>query len=312
MGAITDAPCSAFLPPDQINFIESALRMYGSHGVNESDSERWMAISSVVNSFTKLALYLRSVVALGAPNLDGCPLIPKALWRSSPHSRNAYNSFLFWIHRLGIERASTIIDVGANHGDFARAASATFPQANVLLFEPLPTMHDYLNGLMRAGRKTWQLLPCGLGSAPGEFPLFVDDKNDAIGSFAGFADEYLRANPLAQPNRKIMCNVRTLDEVASELGLESIDLVKIDVEGFEFEVLKGATVSLQRTNSIIVEVSLLRHSATSATPLLEMLQILTSVGFQVVEIIPSLFDPAVSWKPTEFNVLMRRSPGSNS
>jgi FkbM family methyltransferase len=269
--------------------------------------ERAAFYNAAMNVAAKLLLYLRSVVALRSPNLAGLPLIPKAVSRSLPYSRNAYNSFLLWIHQLDLACAKTIVDVGANHGDFAQAASTVFPAAAVYLFEPLPDMQAYLTGLIQNGQRTWSLVPCALGNEPGQFPLFIDENDDAIGSFTGFTEEYLRANPRARPAREIMCQVQTLDEFSRERGLESIDLLKIDVEGFEFEVIKGAALSLQQTRAIIVEVSLVRRPFGTGHPLVAMLDLLTSAGFYVVEIIPSLFDPIVSWKPLEFNILMRRS-----
>jgi FkbM family methyltransferase len=260
-----------------------------------------------VNAAEKLLLYLRSVVALRSPNLSGLPLIPKQFSRGLPYSRNAYNTFLLWIRQLGLSSATTVLDVGANHGDFAQAASALFPEAGVLLFEPLPDMQRHLNALIETSQPKWRLMPCALGNEPGRFPLFIDESDDAIGSFTGFTDDYLKANPQARPAREILCEVRTLDDVAREQNIKAIDLLKIDVEGFEFEVLKGASSALQTTRAVIVEVSLIRRAGGTAHPLVEMLDLLTGGGFHVVEIIPSLFDPASPWKPTEFNVLMRRS-----
>ncbi len=259
-----------------------------------------------MNAAEKLTLYLRSVAALCSPNLPGFPLIPKQLGHGLPFSRNAYNGFILWIRQLGLSSAATVLDVGANHGDFAQAASAVFPSATVLLFEPLPSMQRHLSALIEGGKSRWRLMPNALGSEPGRFPLFVDESDDAIGSFAGFTEEYLHANPGARPTREILCEVRTLDEVAGAEGIERIDLLKIDVEGFEFEVLQGATHSLQRTEAIIVEVSLVRRTSGEVHPLVAMIDLLTRAGFHVVEIFPSLFDPAAPWKPTEFNLLLRR------
>lgn len=259
-----------------------------------------------MNSAAKLLLYFRAAITLRSFNFSGLPLIPKAVYPNLPHSRNAYNSFVLWIHRLGLTSAKTILDVGANHGDFAQAANAIFPQSTVNLFEPLPDMQKHLEQLIQSGRSYWRLVPCALGSENGTFPLHVDDADDAIGSFTGFTEEYLKANPRARLSREIMCQVRTLDDVGSERGFDRIDLLKIDVEGFEFEVLKGAALSLQRTRAVIIEVSLIRRSSGSAHPLVEMLDFLSRTGFEVVEVIPSLFDPAVPWKPVEFNLLARR------
>ena len=264
-----------------------------------------------MNASAKLFLYLRSAAALRSPNLRGLPLLPKGLSRGAPYSRNAYNDFLLWIRQLGLSAASSVIDVGANHGDFAQAASAFFPTAGVLLFEPLPDMQSHLQGLIRSGQSRWQLMPCALGSEPGRFPLFVDDTDDAIGSFTGFTEDYLKINPQARPTREVICEVRTLDEVTRERQIKTIDLLKIDVEGFEFEVLKGAAASLQFTRAVVVEVSLVRRAPGTGHPLVEMLDLLIRAGFHVVDVIPSLFEPAAPWKPAEFNLLMRRTDAPN-
>jgi len=198
-----------------------------------------------------------------------------------------------------------IVDVGANHGDFANAASTCFPEAEVVVVEPLPKMQLCLEQIIRACRKKWRLLPCALGAKRGRLPLFVDEGHDDIASLAGFSEEYLKVNPRAQPAQEMLCEVKTLDEVALEMGLEHIDLLKIDVEGFEFEVLKGASQVLKKTTAVIVEVSLVRKIGTSNS-LVDMLDLLARHGFHVVNIIPSLFDTNEPWKPCEFNILARR------
>jgi FkbM family methyltransferase len=263
--------------------------------------------NAAVNAASKLLLYLRSAIALRSLNWAGLPLIPKAFSNELPYSRHAYNSFLLWIKRLHLTGCRTVVDVGANHGDFARAANAVFPEARVFLFEPLPVMQEYLSNSIKAGRKNWHLAPCALGDKPGEFPLVVDDQDDAIGSFVGFTEDYLRANPRARPAREILCRVQTLDDATQDLNVGPIDLLKIDVEGFEFQVLNGGENALRRTEAIIVEVSLVRRTSEAEHPLVAMLQILCDRGFEVVEIIPSLYDATLAWKPAEFNVLMRRA-----
>jgi len=260
-----------------------------------------------VKLIENLRAHGHSAFALRSLNLAGFPLIPKSLWPAAPYSRHAFNSFLVWIHQLGLKSASTILDVGANHGDFARAASTLFPAARVFLFEPLPDLQTYLARVVARLRLPWTVVPEALGSQRGSFPMFIDESDDAIGSFTGFTDDYLKANPKARPTREITCEVRSLDEVMRERGLNRIDLMKIDVEGFEFEVLKGAASGLRRTRAVVIEVSLVRRQTTNGHPLLEMLGLLSGAGFDVVDVIPSLFAPEAPWKPTEFNVLARRA-----
>jgi tRNA G46 methylase TrmB len=72
------------------------------------------------------------------------PLVPKRWWPSVPYNRTSYNEFILWIKSLGLTSASWVIDVGANHGDFAQAASTVFPDAKILLIEPVSTLHAEL------------------------------------------------------------------------------------------------------------------------------------------------------------------------
>jgi len=113
-----------------------------------------------VNAFEKARVYFRASAALGNLNFKGLPFLPKRLFNGTPHNRAAYNEFIVWINHLHLGSVRWAVDVGANHGDFAEAAAAYFPEANILLVEPLPLLHDELqrrcarHGRVRA-RDSW-------------------------------------------------------------------------------------------------------------------------------------------------------------
>ena len=258
-----------------------------------------------MNAFEKAQLYLRASWALGNLNLRGLPLLPKGFFNLPVYNRSAYNEFVIWIHRFHLKSARWVVDVGANHGDFAEAAAAYFPEANVLLVEPLPHLHEELERrCIRHGGK-WLLEKSALGAEEAVLPLHVAAGQDAIGSMVGFSPEYQQANPQTEIDQ-LRCKVRRLDAVVAEQNIPFIDLLKIDVEGFEFQVLKGATAVLERTRALIVEVSLVRRPADVRDPLAEMLDLLLAREFHVVNVIPSFFDRSRPWRPVEFNILVRR------
>lgn len=239
-------------------------------------------------------------------HVRGFPLIPKRWWLSLPYNRTAYNEFILWIKSLRLVSADWVLDVGANHGDFAQAASTVFPAAKILLIEPLPTLHTELQRRCLDHQFQWFLEPCAVGAHPGRGELVIDAKDDAIGSFAGFSDEYLRLNPTVAPTGTIICSIKPLDQILTERKIERVDLVKIDVEGFEFEVLDGFEKLLPMVRSIIVEVSLLRHAKADSDPVANMTNRLTGSGFEIVAAIPSVYAPDEMRRPVEFNILARR------
>jgi len=259
-----------------------------------------------VNAFEKAQVYFRASAALGNLNLNGFPFLPKRLFNVPLYNRAAYNEFVTWIYLLRLNSARWIVDVGANHGDFAEAAAAYFPEANILLVEPLPQLHDELQRRCARHIGKWLLEKFAVGAEEAVLPLHVAADQDAIGSLAGFSSEYQRLNPQSEITQ-ISCKVRPLDAVAAERGISCIDLLKIDVEGFEFEVVKGAVRALEFTRALIVEVSLVRRPTDVTNPLVAMLDLVIRYGFEVVNVLPSLFDLSCPWKPVEFNILARKS-----
>ena len=259
-----------------------------------------------MNAFEKAQVYFRASAALRNLNLKGMPLLPKRLFNVPLHNRRAYNEFVTWIYLLRLNSARWIVDVGANHGDFAEAAAACFAEANILLVEPLPQLHDELQCRCARHGGKWLLEKAAVGAEEAFLPLHVAADQDAIGSLAGFSSEYQRLNPQSKITQ-ISCQVRPLDAVVAERRISCIDLLKIDVEGFEFEVVKGAARALEFTRALIVEVSLVRGPTGVTNPLVAMLDLVTTYGFQVVNVLPSFFDPSCPWKPVEFNILARKS-----
>ncbi|MGI8820711.1 MAG: FkbM family methyltransferase [Chthoniobacterales bacterium] len=252
----------------------------------------------------KLALYLRAAAATRSANFPGLPFLPKS--RDSASCRGGYNTFLLWMKQLGLADVRRIFDVGANHGDFASAAAAYYPGAQIWLFEPLPVLWPRLERLAQQHNPHWSVERFALGGRRGQLPLWVDEADDAIGSFLGFSGDYQRGHSLTTPGKAIETRVERLDEFCAETKISSIDLVKVDVEGFEFDVMTGAGEMLSRITAVIVEVSLIRRPADTDDPLEHMIGLLRRAGFHLVDLIPSLFSKEEPWKPLEYNLLARR------
>ena len=252
----------------------------------------------------KLSLYLRAAAASRSFNWPGFPLWPKT--RTAPSCRGNYNTFVLWLKQLGFKKAAVIFDVGANHGDFAKAASAVYPESEVWLFEPQPALIPMLSELAKHRHSRWLVEPIGLGNVDGTLPLEVA-ADDAIASFVGFSQRYREANPGGKAIQSVAIEVQRLDTYCNRSNISSIDVLKIDVEGYEFEVLAGAENMLRSTAAIIIEVSLIRETKQQGDALAQMISLLSQIGFTIIDVIPSLFSPEKPWQPVEYNVLARQT-----
>ena len=268
-------------------------------------------MTPIHNGLQKVGLYLRAAYATRSFNWRGLPFVPKRLSITLPHNRAAYNEFLLWIRQsLRLRDANVVFDVGANHGDFSKAASECFPRARIFLFEPLPVLRPLLESEVARHANRWQFYPIALGAADGHLPFHIDPVNDTIGSFAGFSNSYRKLHDNLgdiQNTRTIEVPIASLDNFCQRTGIEHIDLIKIDVEGFEFAVLEGATKILANTSAVIVETSLSRTAGGSPKPLQDILIQLTQSGFYIVGLFPMFsHDEHQQGRPCEYNVLARR------
>lgn len=135
---------------------------------------------------------------------------------------------------LGTHEAPVVFDVGANRGDWTGAVLAARPAARVHAFEPQARLAQALGA--RYAQATVNNM--ALGDATGTLDLF--DYAEQAGSehaslLAGVIDGIHRGTA-----RAVSVEVGTLDDYCSAHGIEHIDLLKIDVEGFELKVLCGA------------------------------------------------------------------------
>jgi len=133
------------------------------------------------------------------------------------------------------------VDVGANIGLTALALAALLPQGRVIAAEPSPRCLRALrqnvvaNGL---GRRI-AVEAAAVGALPGAAEFH--DSAHSAGSHLISAGT-MRADRLC----RITVPVTTLDRIAEAHGLRRLDLVKVDVEGFESEVLDGAAAAIAR------------------------------------------------------------------
>jgi FkbM family methyltransferase len=145
-----------------------------------------------------------------------------------------------------------IYDIGANAGTWTLLAKSVYREAHVHCFEPLS---GHLEKFRQATAKLTGVTAhqvC-LGSVAGEARLRVLDFSDAS-SLLPLSDEGRRQWNLREARHETV-KVERLDSWISGHRLPAPDLLKLDVQGFELEVLKGAERCLDQAKAVITEVS---------------------------------------------------------
>jgi FkbM family methyltransferase len=144
-----------------------------------------------------------------------------------------------FVERL-LRPGMTVLDIGAHHGLYSLlAAKRVGRHGRVIAFEPSPRERRRFSKHMRLNRRrNVEVESCAVGNKPGEAELFLVD---------GFRDwgNSLRPPAVPEPTRKVNVQVRRLDDVLAERGIEHVDFLKLDAEGGELAVLQGARRLLQ-------------------------------------------------------------------
>jgi FkbM family methyltransferase len=140
-----------------------------------------------------------------------------------------------------------VADIGANVGFYAlEIAAAVGPSGRVLAFEPDPFNFHWLRSRC-LGVGNVRSFPLALGDRAEDATLYISAYNRAdnrVGQHQG--EDHVEAHTVA---------VQTLDDVAADNQLPAIDALKIDVQGFEQRVLRGARATLARVSWIWIEFS---------------------------------------------------------
>lgn len=167
-----------------------------------------------------------------------------------------------WPDFLRSEIGWTLIDAGANDGDFIRAVALLATPGAVFAFEPQPACKTNLEAIITAtlGGK---LIAAAVGAAPGEFQFNCagnSKMSSLLASQPGIEQSYAEGDYAIL--ERITVPVVRLDDVIPA-GAD-VGLLKLDVQGYELEALRGATRVLNGTRALMVEANYVRHYEEAA------------------------------------------------
>jgi FkbM family methyltransferase len=148
---------------------------------------------------------------------------------------------------------ATIVDVGANRGQFALVARRFHPEARITAFEPLPRAGDRFARIF-AQNQGVVLHRVALGSRSADAELNVSSRDDSS-SLLPITDLQEATFPGTGLSKLESVKVRRLGRVLSSANVPGPALMKVDVQGGELDVLMGAEDLLGAFDFVCVEVS---------------------------------------------------------
>ncbi|WP_198375361.1 FkbM family methyltransferase [Neoroseomonas rubea] len=201
----------------------------------------------------------------------------------------ARNGEVGLLRRLAPLRPRLVFDVGANRGEWSRAALEAFPEAALHAFEIAPPTAAALAGFLGAHPRC-TILPYGLGEAEGRIALEFRPGLDVL------TTRLLDAGIHAAPAERIEGRIRRGDAHCAEYGIDAIDLLKIDVEGGEPEVLDGFGAMLAEGRIGVIQFEYGMANITSRVLLRDFHARLGAAGYEVGKLYPHgvAFAP---WRP---------------
>ncbi len=202
---------------------------------------------------------------------------------------NMYSSeFLHLEKLLSYNRIETIIDVGANIGQYAMNIRGAGYKGRIISFEPLSAAYKQL---IKNSRKDAEWIVAdrmALGDEDGEIEINVS-ANSISSSVLPIMESHIRAAKESVYISKELVTIKRLDSVSTGLDLKGNIFIKIDVQGFELDVLKGASKLLEKTKGLQLELSL-TELYEGQILMEDMIKHVESLGFELHTIFPAFID----------------------
>jgi FkbM family methyltransferase len=146
----------------------------------------------------------------------------------------------------------TVLDVGANEGQFARTALLAFPAARIICFEPLPSLQAILGRLAADSLGRVVVESCALGDRDGTIEFHVSSFSPSSSVLPLDRPDPVLAAQIRQAST-VNVPIQRLRDWASSRSNERPLLIKLDVQGYEANVLRGAGDFLTQADVVIAE-----------------------------------------------------------
>lgn len=176
-----------------------------------------------------------------------------------------------------------ILDVGAHRGESVEFFKSIYPQSSLFSFEPDP---DNFAELIKVAQQfDTQAIQVALGEKTEEECSYYRQSISHMGGLLPIHADSTDSLGYAQQatNERITVRKTTLDQVFADLDIAHVDILKIDVQGYEGKVLEGASSMLALTDCVVIEV-LLYDFYGKTDSFAEVVRLMGGAGFSLWDI----------------------------
>ena len=176
----------------------------------------------------------------------------------------------------------TIVDIGANEGQFSKEVKRIFPDARIFCFEPLPEpfrkLREWVDTVEAERVKIFNL---ALGSSAANMEMYCHLDHDPSSSILKTTKYTSEIYPFTDRQTKAAIVVETLDHMFENADNELVPdiLIKMDVQGYEDQVIRGGQETIKKAKACILEISL-DHLYEGQAEFKRLLVMLEDLGFQ--------------------------------
>lgn len=189
--------------------------------------------------------------------------------------------------RIGVEVCA---DIGCNIGKYSRALLARDPSLKVYAFDPSMEVVQTMRSLEAEFPDRLFFCPAGVGEQSGKQTFFFQDGESELGSFVEDVSNITYINNDSSAEVDIV----TLDEyLLDERGLDRLDFLKIDTEGYEEQVLRGARRVIETLRPKALQIEFNWHQIYTGATIYQLSRLLPE--YQLFQLLPDRIvsrDPA--------------------
>lgn len=178
-------------------------------------------------------------------------------------------------------KIDVVLDIGANAGQFATRIHRIIPNAIIHSFEPLPSVFPLLKETFEREGIKGKCHPFALGNINESLTMHLHVDHSPSSSILQTTDSHKISDPRTVSTKDEIIQVKRLDDIATNLGLSPTSriLIKMDVQGYEKNVILGGKNTFSLANAIITEICLYQmyHGQPSFT---EMHNLIENMNFR--------------------------------